>query len=89
MEEDPIFPEHLSESSLIPLIKTGQLFMGKLFISSNNVYEGKINVENLGFQVRIVGEKRLNRAMNGDIVAVRLLMEEEWVNETVLDLEEQ
>jgi len=56
MEEDPIFPEHLSESSLIPLIKTGQLFMGKLFISSNNVYEGKINVENLGFQVRIVGE---------------------------------
>jgi len=27
--------------------------------------------------------------MNGDVVAVRLLMEEEWVNETVLDLEEQ
>jgi hypothetical protein len=56
MEEESIFPEHLSEASLIPLIKTGQLLMGKLFISSNNVHEGKISVDNLGFQVRIVGE---------------------------------
>jgi hypothetical protein len=27
--------------------------------------------------------------MNGDVVAVRLLQEEEWVGESVLELEEQ
>jgi exosome complex exonuclease DIS3/RRP44 len=63
--------------------------MGKLSISSNNIHEGRINCESLGFQVRIVGEGRLNRAMNGDVVAVRLLQEEEWVGESVLELEEQ
>jgi exosome complex exonuclease DIS3/RRP44 len=73
----------------MPLIKTGQLLLGKLFISNNNIHEGRINCESLGFQVRIVGEGRLNRAMNGDMVAVQLLKEEEWVRETVLGLEEE
>jgi exosome complex exonuclease DIS3/RRP44 len=63
--------------------------MGKLSISSNNIHEGRINCESLGFQVRIVGEGRLNRALNGDVVAVRLLQEDDWVKESVLELENQ
>jgi exosome complex exonuclease DIS3/RRP44 len=60
--------------------------MGKLSI---NIHEGRINCESLGFQVRIVGEGRLNRALNGDVVAVRLLQEDDWVKESVLELENQ
>ena len=42
MEEESIFKEHLDEQDLIQKIKKGEIFMGKLNISSNNTNEAKI-----------------------------------------------
>lgn len=51
-----------------------------MFIDRTNTSEGKIIVRNFDFEIAIQGVQNLNRCFHGDIVAVEILPEKEWVS---------
>ncbi|KAG0204304.1 exosome catalytic subunit dis3 [Mortierella sp. GBA30] len=75
-----IYAEHLSPAHLSNGIKSGKFYQGKLNISSHNYLEGSIYTKMDGAEgtILIVGREHLNRAVDGDIIAVELLPKSEW-----------
>ena len=52
---------------------------GSLRVNRFNPYEGYVGSESVGQDILLAGRTAMNRAMEGDIVAVELLPEEQWV----------
>ncbi|KAF9134069.1 exosome catalytic subunit dis3 [Linnemannia schmuckeri] len=75
-----IYDEHLSPAHVSNGIKSGKYLQGKLGISSHNYLEGSIYTKINGEEgtILIVGRSNLNRAVDGDIIAVELLPKSEW-----------
>ncbi|KAF9914214.1 exosome catalytic subunit dis3 [Lobosporangium transversale] len=75
-----LYMEHLSPVHLSNGIKNGKYYQGKLGISSHNYLEGSIftKIDGVENTILIVGRENLNRAVDGDIVAVELLPKSEW-----------
>ncbi|KAF9581039.1 exosome catalytic subunit dis3 [Lunasporangiospora selenospora] len=75
-----IYAEHLTPLHLSNGIKNGKFYQGKIGISSHNYLEGSIFTKVNGQEttVLIVGRENLNRAVDGDIVAVEILPKSEW-----------
>ncbi|KHN71817.1 putative exosome complex exonuclease RRP44 [Toxocara canis] len=72
-----MFPEHLSHEQLQNGIRSGKYMKGTFQVSRENYTEASVHVAN-GAAWFIQGRINCNRAVNGDIVAVELLPEEEW-----------
>ncbi|KAF9088934.1 exosome catalytic subunit dis3 [Mortierella sp. GBA35] len=75
-----IYDEHLSPAHISNGIKSGKYLQGKLGISSHNYLEGSIytKIDGVEGTILIVGRQNLNRAVDGDIIAVELLPKSEW-----------
>ncbi|KAI1313414.1 exosome catalytic subunit dis3 [Mortierella claussenii] len=75
-----MYAEHLSPAHLSNGIKSGKYYQGKLGISAHNYLEGSIFTKINGIEgtILIVGREHLNRAVDGDIIAVELLPKSEW-----------
>ncbi|KAF0421110.1 exosome complex exonuclease RRP44-like protein [Gigaspora margarita] len=75
------YEEHLTTSQITNGIKNGTLHQGTLNISMHNYLEGSIlsNVNGADTQIMILGRPCLNRAIQGDVVAVQLLPKSEWL----------
>lgn len=73
-----LYPDHLPAGQLTGGIKAGALHSG--FFSANvyNYLEGTVRVPAYGKPVLLVGREAMNRSVDGDIVAVRVLPEDEW-----------
>ena len=72
--EQPIFEEHIHINQLIPLVKTGELYEGVLHILRNDLNKAWVSINKgvaVEFQVSVIG-KNINRAIDGDIVAVEI-----------------
>ena len=81
---------YLSAAEAEAGVRRGELVRGKYRVNRNNPNEGTINT-NFGFEVKIVGKAENNRAIMGDIVAVRLHAESMWqskVHVTIADDED-
>lgn len=52
---------------------------GSLRVNRFNPYEGYVGSESVGQDILVAGRVAMNRALDGDIVAVELLPEEQWV----------
>ncbi|KAF9995574.1 exosome catalytic subunit dis3 [Entomortierella chlamydospora] len=78
--QQTIYEEHLSPAHLSGGIKSGKYYQGKLSISGHNYLEGSIftKVDGVENTILIVGREHLNRAVDGDIIAVELLPKSEW-----------
>ena len=50
----------------------GELFRGKIYVDRNMPENAKIMNNEYGIQIQINGYENMNRALNGDVVAVRL-----------------
>ncbi|CAG8461700.1 7034_t:CDS:10, partial [Cetraspora pellucida] len=76
-----LYDEHLTASQINNGIKNGTLHQGTLTISMHNYLEGSIlsNVNSVDTQIMILGRPCLNRAIQGDVVAVQLLPKSEWL----------
>jgi len=74
---------HLPLSQLQAGLTAGELHQGKLNISRHNSRQGAVFVSSLKGHTSILlrGDEALNRAIDGDIVAVRLLPEAEWTDQ--------
>jgi exosome complex exonuclease DIS3/RRP44 len=73
-----IFTEHLSASQTAAGIKGGTLHQGSLRTGRFSPWEGYVGSDAVGGDIMIVGRTDMNRAMDGDVVAVELLPESEW-----------
>jgi len=73
-----VYVDHKSLSEITSGIKAGILHQGALRTSRFNPYEGRIASDSVGQDILISGRLDMNRAMEGDIVAVELLPEDQW-----------
>ncbi|KAG9288456.1 hypothetical protein G9A89_015662 [Geosiphon pyriformis] len=80
-DKDFTHDEHLSSAQIANGIKSGTFYQGSLSISTHNYLEGSImaNVEGVETQIMIIGRPSMNRAIQGDVVAVQLLPKSEWL----------
>ncbi|CAG8445251.1 12974_t:CDS:10 [Acaulospora morrowiae] len=74
------YEEHFNATKISNGLKNGTLYQGSLNISMHNYLEGSIlsTVEGVDTQILILGRLYLNRAIQGDVVAVQLLPKSEW-----------
>ena len=72
------FAEHLSPAAVAAGLAGGSLHQGALRTSRHSPWEGSIACDALGCDILLSGRGALNRAMDGDVVAVSLLPESEW-----------
>ena len=54
-------------------------------MNRNNINEGIVSTK-FGFEVKIIDKANNNRAILGDVVAVRLLDESKWLNKKTIDI---
>ncbi|XP_052872817.1 exosome complex exonuclease RRP44 [Anopheles cruzii] len=76
--KEPLFPSHLTASQIHQGIKSESLLQGSFLASRENYLEGFVRVEGIEKAVLIQGRLNLNRAVDGDVVAIEMLPESEW-----------
>lgn len=67
----------------------GLLHQGKLRVNRFNPFEAYVGSESIGDEIIIYGRANMNRAFDGDIVAVELLPQEQWHEEKSLALADE
>ena len=72
------FEEHLAPSVVAAGVKGGTLHQGAMRTSRFSPWEGRVGSDAVGADILVVGRSAMNRAVDGDVVAVRLLPESEW-----------
>lgn len=88
-EGKEIFPPHFATGDLLKGIKEGVLHQGTFRASRDNFLEGFINVEEFDEPILVQGRSGLNRAVDGDIVAVEVFDKEHWVSPSEIVLEDE
>lgn len=93
-DEDPKelrfrYPEHLPESALLGGVKNGSLYSGRYRTSRSNYLEGFITINKNGMEIEVLiqGRMNINRAVDGDTIAIELLPESQWVTASDVVLE--
>lgn len=84
-----LFPPHLTPSLIHERIKSGVLLQGAFQASRENYLEGSVNVEGIEKFVLVQGRDGLNRAVDGDVVAVELLPEDQWRGPSEIVLQDE
>lgn len=82
-----LYSEHLDAGVMDTGVKTGEFLRGKYKVNRNNPNEGLISTT-LGFDVKVIGKDNNNRAIMGDIVAVKLLDESLWLNRKHVEIQD-
>ncbi|CAD5118185.1 DgyrCDS6913 [Dimorphilus gyrociliatus] len=84
-----VFEEHLPLSSIQVGLKSGSYIQGTFHASRDNYLEASVDVyEKDGLSILIQGQQHMNRAMQGDTVAIEILPESEWQSSSSLILED-
>lgn len=63
--------------------------LNAFFHARENFLEGTVNVENQDKFILLQGHASLNRSVDGDVVAVEMLPEDQWTAPSGLVLEDQ
>jgi exosome complex exonuclease DIS3/RRP44 len=73
-----LFPEHMSPAQINAGVKSKAILKGVFYLSRTNYLEGTVNCEGIEQPVLIQGLEQMNRAVDGDHVAVKLLEKKAW-----------
>ncbi|TMW90047.1 hypothetical protein EJD97_016266 [Solanum chilense] len=84
-----IYNEHKPMSEITSGLLRGLLHQGKLRVNRFNPFEAYVGSESIGDEIIIYGRANMNRAFDGDIVAVELLPPEQWHEEKSLALADE
>lgn len=84
-----LFPCHLSPTEVHNGISSGKLLQGTFLASRENFLEGNVNVEGREKHIFVQGRAHLNRAVDGDIVAVEMLPDDKWSSPSEIVLEDE
>nr|AID55111.1 exosome complex exonuclease RRP44 [Cocos nucifera] len=76
-----IYSEHKPMSEITSGLLRGIYHQGKLRINRYNPFEAYVGSESIGDEIVVHGRANMNRAFDGDIVAVELLPQDQWHEE--------
>ncbi|KAL1566673.1 Exosome complex exonuclease RRP44 A [Salvia divinorum] len=79
-----IYAEHKPMSEITSGMHRGIYHQGKLRVNRYNPFEAYVGSESIGDEIIIYGRTNMNRAFDGDIVAVELLPQDCWKEEKSL-----
>ncbi|XP_054809171.1 exosome complex exonuclease RRP44 homolog A [Prosopis cineraria] len=81
-----IYIEHKPMSEITSGLHRGIYHQGKLRVNRYNPFEAYVGSESIGDEIIIFGRTNMNRAFDGDIVAVELLPQDQWHEEKSLSI---
>ncbi|GLT82513.1 hypothetical protein SLE2022_008780 [Rubroshorea leprosula] len=84
-----VYPEHKPMSEITSGLHRGIYHQGKLRVNRYNSFEAYVGSESIGDEIIIYGRKNMNRAFDGDIVAVELLPQDQWHEEKNLSIADE
>ncbi|EXB95112.1 Exosome complex exonuclease [Morus notabilis] len=84
-----IFTEHKPMSEITSGLHRGIYHQGKLRVNRYNPFEAYVGSESIGDEIIIYGRSNMNRAFDGDIVAVELLPMDQWHEEKALSIADE
>lgn len=70
--------QHKPMSEITSGLSHGIYHQGKLRVNRYNTFEAYVGSESIGDEIVIHGRTNMNRAFDGDIVAVELLPQDQW-----------
>ncbi|KAJ8513325.1 hypothetical protein OPV22_003759 [Ensete ventricosum] len=73
-----IYSEHKPMSEITSGLHHRVYHQGKLRVNRYNPFEAYVGSESIGDEIVIYGRSNMNRAFDGDIVAVELLPQDQW-----------
>lgn len=76
--------QHKPMSEITSGLHRGIYHQGKLRVNRYNPFEAYVGSESIGDEIIVYGRANLNRAFDGDIVAVELLPQDRWQEEKSL-----
>lgn len=84
----PLYPEYFTVSRMMTGVKAGLMHQGIFNVSPYNYLEGSIKVPAFPKPLIILGRENINRAIDGDVVVVELLPEDQWKQPSTKIVEE-
>ncbi|KAG2323305.1 hypothetical protein Bca4012_058794 [Brassica carinata] len=84
-----VYLEHKPMSEITAGLHRGICHQGKLRVNRFNPFEAYVGSERIGEEIIIYGRSNMNRAFDGDIVAVELLPRDQWQQEKALSIAEE
>ncbi|XP_025988925.2 exosome complex exonuclease RRP44 [Solenopsis invicta] len=84
-----LFPCHLTPAEVHDGISSGKLLQGTFLASRENFLEGNVNVEGRDKPIFVQGRSHLNRAVDGDIVAIEILPDDQWSSPSEIVLQDE
>ncbi|XP_015889583.2 exosome complex exonuclease RRP44 homolog A [Ziziphus jujuba] len=84
-----LYTEHKPMSEITSGLHRGIYHQGKLRVNRYNPFEAYVGSESIGDEIIIYGRTNMNRAFDGDIVAVELLPQDQWHEEKSLSIADE
>ncbi|KAJ3482729.1 hypothetical protein NLG97_g7488 [Lecanicillium saksenae] len=84
----PLYPEYFTVSRMMTGVKAGLMHQGIFNVSPYNYLEGSIKVPAFAKPLIILGRENINRAVDGDVVVVELLPQDQWKQPSTKIIEE-
>ncbi|PON50039.1 PIN domain containing protein [Parasponia andersonii] len=84
-----IYSEHKPMSEITSGLHRGIYHQGKLRVNRYNPFEAYVGSESIGDEIIIYGRTNMNRAFDGDIVAVEILPKDQWHEEKSLSIADE
>lgn len=83
------YPEYISLSKMMTGVKSGMLHQGIFNVSPYNYLEGSIKVPAFPRPLLILGRDNINRSVDGDVVVVEVLPQDQWKAPSTKIIEEE
>lgn len=81
--------QHKPMSEITSGLHRGIYHQGKLRVNRYNPFEAYVGSESIGDEIIIYGRTNMNRAFDGDVVAVELLPQDQWHEEKSLSIADE
>ncbi|KAL2212134.1 RNB-domain-containing protein [Sarocladium strictum] len=84
-----LYPEYYTLSRMMTGVKAGLMHQGVFNVSPYNYLEGTIKVPAFPKPLLILGRDNINRAVDGDVVVVEVLPQDQWKEPSTKIIEEE
>ncbi|XP_049870396.1 exosome complex exonuclease RRP44 [Pectinophora gossypiella] len=89
VSKDALYPAHLTPNQIHAGIRGGQLYQGTFHASRDNFLEATAVVNGFEKPILLQGHIGINRAVDGDVVAIEIFPESEWRKPSDIVLEDK
>ncbi|KAF5021399.1 hypothetical protein F66182_6548 [Fusarium sp. NRRL 66182] len=83
-----LYPEYFTLSKIMTGVKAGLMHQGIFNVSPYNYLEGSIKVPAFPKPLLVLGRENINRAVDGDVIVVEVLPEDQWKEPSTKIIEE-